>query len=202
MIKRLGDITFALSVLVLGSPLLLFIALAVRLSSSGPILFGHRRLGRHGKTFQCWKFRTMYPDAERRLVKLLDADPDLFEEYARTHKLRKDPRVTPLGHFLRVTSLDELPQVINILRGELSVVGPRPIVGDEVDFYGRHFQKVNSVLPGLTCLWAVSGRNNLPYKERVRLDRFYARHRGLWLDLRLVVRTVGVVLWPWGRGAY
>ena len=202
MIKRLGDITFALSVLTLGSPLLLFIALAVKLSSSGPILFGHRRFGRHGKTFRCWKFRTMYPDAECRLVNLLRSDPVLYEEYASTHKLKRDPRVTPLGQFLRMTSLDELPQVINILRGELSVVGPRPIVEAELIHYGEHFQKVNSIRPGLTCLWAVSGRNNLPYKERVRLDRFYARHRDLWMDLRLVVRTVGVVLWPWGRGAY
>jgi len=202
MIKRLGDITFALSVLTLGSPLLLFIALAVKLSSSGPILFGHRRLGRHGKTFQCIKFRTMYPDAECRLVNLLRSDPVLYEEYARTHKLKRDPRVTPLGRFLRVTSLDELPQVINILQGELSVVGPRPIVEAELIHYGEHFQEAFSVLPGLSGLWQTSGRNHRTYPHRVRLDRFYARHRGLWLDLRLVVRTVGVVLWPWGRGAY
>jgi lipopolysaccharide/colanic/teichoic acid biosynthesis glycosyltransferase len=198
MIKRMGDVTFALSVLTLGSPLLLFIALAVKLSSSGPILFGHRRLGRHGKTFRCWKFRTMYPDAECRLVKLLGSDPVLYEEYARTSKLKKDPRVTPLGHFLRVTSLDELPQVINILRGEMSVIGPRPIVGDEVNFYGRHFQKVNSVLPGLTCLWAVSGRNNLPYKERVRLDLLYVDKQSFILDLRILLRTVMVVIWRCG----
>ena len=202
MIKRLGDITFALSVLVLGSPLLLFIALAVRLSSSGPILFGHRRLGRHGKTFQCLKFRTMYPDAECRLVKLLGSDPVLYEEYARTHKLRKDPRVTPFGHFLRMASLDELPQVINILRGEMSVIGPRPIVETEVPHYGQHFHEAFSVLPGLSGLWQTSGRNHRTYPHRVRLDRFYARHRSLWLDLRLVARTVAVVLWPWGNGAY
>jgi lipopolysaccharide/colanic/teichoic acid biosynthesis glycosyltransferase len=202
MIKRLGDITFALSVLTLGSPLLLFIALAVKLSSSGPILFGHRRIGRHGKTFRCWKFRTMYPDAERRLVKLLDANPDLFEEYARTHKLRKDPRVTPLGHLLRVTSLDELPQVVNILRGEMSVIGPRPIVEAELIHYGEHFQEAFSVLPGLSGLWQTSGRNHRTYPHRVRLDRLYARSRTLSLDMRLVARTVGVVLWPWGNGAY
>ena len=202
MIKRLGDIIFALSVLTLGSPLLLFIALAVILSSGGPILFGHRRLGRHGKTFQCIKFRTMYPDAECRLVKLLGSDPVLYEEYARTHKLRKDPRVTPLGHFLRVTSLDELPQVINILRGELSVVGPRPIVEAEVPHYGEHFHEAFSVLPGLSGLWQVSGRSNRSYRSRVQLDVTYVRHRGLWLDLRILLRTVMVVIWPWGRGAY
>ena len=202
MIKRMGDVTFALSVLVLGSPLLLFIALAVKLSSSGPILFGHRRLGRHGKTFRCWKFRTMYPDAECRLVKLLGSDPVLYEEYALTRKLKKDPRVTPLGHFLRMTSLDELPQVINILRGEMSVIGPRPIVEAEVPHYGEHFHEAFSVLPGLSGLWQVSGRSNRSYRSRVQLDVTYVRHRGLWLDLRILLRTVMVVIWPWGRGAY
>jgi lipopolysaccharide/colanic/teichoic acid biosynthesis glycosyltransferase len=201
-IKRAGDITFALSVLTLGSPLLLFIALAVKLNSSGPIFFGHRRIGRHGKTFRCWKFRTMYPDAECRLVKLLDANPDLSKEYALTHKLKRDPRITPLGHFLRVTSLDELPQVVNILRGEMSVIGPRPIVEAELIHYGEHFQEAFSVLPGLSGLWQTSGRNQRTYPHRVRLDRLYARSRTLSLDLRLVTRTVGVVLWPWGNGAY
>ena len=201
-IKRAGDITFALSVLTLGSPLLLFIALAVKLSSSGPIFFGHRRIGRHGKTFRCWKFRTMYPDAESRLVKLLDANPDLSKEYALTHKLKRDPRVTPLGHFLRVTSLDELPQVVNILRGEMSVIGPRPIVEAELIHYGEHFQEAFSVLPGLSGLWQTSGRNQRTYPHRVRLDRLYARSRTLSVDLWLVARTVGVVLWPWGNGAY
>jgi lipopolysaccharide/colanic/teichoic acid biosynthesis glycosyltransferase len=198
----MGDITFALSVLTLGSPLLLFIALAVKLSSSGPIFFGHRRIGRHGKTFRCWKFRTMYPDAECRLVKLLDANPDLSKEYALTHKLKRDPRVTPLGHFLRVTSLDELPQVVNILRGEMSVIGPRPIVEAELIHYGEHFQEAFSVLPGLSGLWQTSGRNHRTYPHRVRLDRAYARSRCLWLDLRLVAKTARVVLWPWGSGAY
>jgi lipopolysaccharide/colanic/teichoic acid biosynthesis glycosyltransferase len=202
MIKRMGDVTFALSVLTVGSPLLLFIALAVKLSSSGPILFGHRRLGRHGKTFRCWKFRTMYSNAEQRLVRLLDSDPALFEEFARTHKLRRDPRVTPLGHLLRVTSLDELPQIINILRGEMSVIGPRPIVEAEVPHYGEHFYEAFSVLPGLSGLWQTSGRNHRTYPHRVRLDRLYARSRCLWLDLRLVVKTARVVLWPWGNGAY
>jgi len=144
----------------------------------------------------------MYPDAERRLVKLLDANPDLFEEYALTHKLKKDPRVTPLGQFLRVTSLDELPQVVNILRGEMSVIGPRPIVEAELIHYGEHFQEAFSVLPGLSGLWQTSGRNQRTYPHRVRLDRLYARSRTLSVDLWLVARTVGVVLWPWGNGAY
>ena len=198
----MGDITFALSVLTLGSPLLLFIALAVKLSSSGPIFFGHRRIGRHGKTFRCWKFRTMYPDAESRLVKLLDANPDLSKEYALTHKLKRDPRITPLGHLLRVTSMDELPQVVNILRGEMSVIGPRPIVEAELIHYGEHFQEAFSVLPGLSGLWQTSGRSQRTYPHRVRLDRLYARSRTLSVDLWLVARTVGVVLWPWGNGAY
>jgi lipopolysaccharide/colanic/teichoic acid biosynthesis glycosyltransferase len=198
MIKRLGDVTFALFVLTLGSPLLLFIALAVKLSSSGPIFFGHSRIGYQGKTFRCWKFRTMYSDSERRLLGLLASDPELLDEYSRTHKLKKDPRVTPLGRFLRVTSLDELPQVINIMRGELSVVGPRPIVEAELTHYGEHFQKVNSIRPGLTCLWAVSGRNNLPYKERVKLDLLYVNKQSAILDLRILLRTIMVVIWRCG----
>jgi len=202
MIKRLGDITFALSVLTLGSPLLLLVAFAVKATSRGPFLFRQERLGYRGKPFLCLKFRTMYPDAEYRLVKLLGSDPVLYEEYARTHKLRKDPRVTPLGHFLRVTSLDELPQVINILRGEMSVVGPRPIVRAEVERYGSSMALVHSVPQGLTGLWQTSGRSNRTYPQRVQLDRFYARHRTVWLDLWLLVRTVALVLWPWGRGAY
>lgn len=201
-VKRGGDIVFALSVLTLGSPLLLLIALAVKVTSSGPIFFGHKRLGKNGETFRCWKFRTMYPDAECRLVKLLAANPDLSKEYALTHKLKRDPRVTPLGQFLRVTSLDELPQVVNILRGEMSVIGPRPIVEDELIHYGEHFQEAFSVLPGLSGLWQTSGRNQRTYPHRVRLDRLYARSRTLSLDLRLVARTVRVVLWPWGNGAY
>ena len=197
-VKRGGDIVFALSVLTLGLPLLLLIALAVKVTSSGPIFFGHKRLGKNGETFRCWKFRTMYPDAECRLVKLLGSDPELYKEYALTHKLKKDPRVTVLGHFLRVTSLDELPQVINILRGELSVVGPRPIVEAELIHYGEHFREVNSIQPGLTCLWAVSGRNNLPYKERVKLDLLYVNKQSAILDLRILLRTIMVVIWRCG----
>jgi lipopolysaccharide/colanic/teichoic acid biosynthesis glycosyltransferase len=140
----------------------------------------------------------MYPDAECRLVKLLGSDPELYKEYALTHKLKKDPRVTVLGHFLRVTSLDELPQVINILRGELSVVGPRPIVEAELIHYGEHFREVNSIQPGLTCLWAVSGRNNLPYKERVKLDLLYVNKQSAILDLRILLRTIMVVIWRCG----
>jgi len=202
MIKRLGDITFALSVLTLGSPLLLLVAFAVKATSRGPFLFRQERLGYRGKPFLCLKFRTMHIDAERRLINLLDSDPALYEEFERTHKLKKDPRVTPLGHLLRVTSLDELPQVINILRGEMSVVGPRPIVRAEVERYGSSMALVHSVLPGLSGLWQVSGRNNLSYRRRVQLDVAYVRHRSLWLDLWLLVRTVALVLWPWDRGAY
>ena len=202
MTKRLGDITFALTVLTLGSPLLLLIALAVKVTSSGPIFFGHKRLGKNGETFRCWKFRTMYPDAECRLVKLLGSDPELYKEYALTHKLKKDPRVTPLGHLLRVTSLDELPQVVNILRGEMSVIGPRPIIAEEVPHYGEHFHEVFSVLPGITGLWQSSGRNNLSYERRVVLDLEYVRGYSLRLDWKIFLRTVKVLLLPKKYGAY
>ena len=201
-VKRAGDIAFALSVLTLGSPLLLLIALAVKTTSCGPVLFAHRRIGRHGETFRCWKFRTMHVDAERRLVKLLGSDPELYKEYTLTHKLKKDSRVTPLGHFLRVTSLDELPQVINILRGEMSVIGPRPIVEAEVPHYGEHFHEVFSVLPGITGLWQSSGRNNLSYERRVVLDLEYVRGYSLRLDWKIFLRTVKVLLLPKKYGAY
>lgn len=132
----------------------------------------------------------MYPDAERRLVRLLESDPTLYSEFALSYKLKKDPRVTPLGQFLRSTSLDELPQFVNVLRGEMSVVGPRPIVAAEFVHYGESFQEVFSVLPGLTCLWAVSGRNNLPYEQRISLDLAYVRGQTFMKDLKIIAKTV------------
>jgi lipopolysaccharide/colanic/teichoic acid biosynthesis glycosyltransferase len=144
----------------------------------------------------------MYSDSERRLLGLLASDPELLDEYARTHKLKKDPRVTPLGHLLRVTSLDELPQVVNILRGEMSVIGPRPIIAEEVPHYGEHFHEVFSVLPGITGLWQSSGRNNLSYERRVVLDLEYVRGYSLRLDWKIFLRTVKVLLLPKKYGAY
>jgi len=202
MIKRAGDIVFALTVLSVGSPLLFLIALMVKITSRGSVFYSQRRIGRGYKGFGCLKFRTMRKGADQMLLQLLERDPLLREEFERDFKLKRDPRITPLGRFLRRTSLDELPQLLNILKGQMSVVGPRPIVWDELERYGRQMDLVLSVRPGLTGLWQVSGRNNLPYETRVRLDLYYVRHRTFWLDLRIILRTIGVVLLPMDRGAY
>jgi lipopolysaccharide/colanic/teichoic acid biosynthesis glycosyltransferase len=202
IIKRSGDIFFALMVLLLGFPLFLLIAVMVKITSNGSVFYSQRRIGRGYKGFGCLKFRTMRKGADQILRQLLERDPLLREEFARDFKLKQDPRITPLGRFLRRTSLDELPQLLNILKGQMSVVGPRPIVWDELERYGRQMDVVLSVRPGLTGLWQVSGRNNLPYETRVRLDLYYVRHRTFWLDLRIILRTIGVVLLPMDRGAY
>jgi lipopolysaccharide/colanic/teichoic acid biosynthesis glycosyltransferase len=201
-LKRAGDVFFALTVLVIGSPLLVLIALVVKFTSKGSIFYSQRRIGRGYKGFGCLKFRTMRKGADQILRDILERDPLLREEYQRDFKLKNDPRITPIGRFLRRTSLDELPQLLNILKGQMSVVGPRPIVWDELERYGRQMDVVLSVRPGLTGLWQVSGRNNLPYETRVKLDLYYVRHRTFWLDLRIILRTIGVVLLPMDRGAY
>ena len=202
VIKRAGDIGFSLLVLVLGSPLFLLLAVLVKLSSKGSVFYSQRRIGRGFKGFGCLKFRTMRKDADQFLASVLDSDPALRAEFERDHKLRNDPRITPLGKFLRRSSLDELPQFLNVLKGQMSVVGPRPIVWEELSRYGTAMDEVLSVRPGMTGLWQVSGRNNLSYDKRISLDLHYARHRNFWLDLRIVLRTVGVVLLPMDRGAY
>jgi lipopolysaccharide/colanic/teichoic acid biosynthesis glycosyltransferase len=144
----------------------------------------------------------MQVDADKRLKALLDSSEMLKQEFARDHKLKNDPRITPIGLFLRTTSLDELPQLLNILLGEMSVVGPRPIVQDEIRRYGSAMNEVLSVRPGLTGLWQVSGRNNLTYKRRVQLDLNYVRRHTLLIDFQIILRTVGVVLFPSDKGAY
>ena len=202
VLKRGGDIVFSLLVLILGSPLFLLLAVLVKLSSRGSVFYRQRRIGRGYRGFGCLKFRTMRKDADRVLAQVLASDPELRAEFERDFKLKNDPRITPIGKFLRRSSLDELPQFINVLKGEMSVVGPRPIVWDELERYGRNMDQVLSVRPGLTGLWQVSGRNNLPYETRVKLDLFYARNRSFWLDLGIILRTIGVVLLPMDRGAY
>ncbi len=202
VLKRTGDIAFSLLVLALGLPVLLAIALAVKLSSPGPVFYVQRRIGRGYRSFGCIKFRTMRRDADRVLASVLAASPELQAEFERDFKLKRDPRITPIGAFLRRSSLDELPQFLNVLRGEMSVVGPRPIVRDELRRYGQAMDHVLSVRPGMTGLWQVSGRNNLSYRERVRLDLHYASRRSFWMDLAIVLCTIGVVLFPRDRGAY
>lgn len=200
--KRTGDILFAFTLLSIGLPLILVISLLVKLTSRGPVFYTQERIGRRYRCFGCIKFRTMQVDADKRLQALLDSSEILRQEFARDHKLKNDPRITPIGLFLRTTSLDELPQLVNILLGEMSVVGPRPIVQDEIRRYGSAMNEVLSVRPGLTGLWQVSGRNNLTYRRRVQLDLNYVRRHTLLIDFLIILRTVGVVLFPSDKGAY
>ena len=193
-VKRLMDVLLAGLGVVILSPLLLVLALLVKLTSRGPVLFGHRRLGEGGRPIRVYKFRSMVVDAEARLQEMLATDPVLRAEYEATYKLRDDPRVTPLGRWLRRTSLDELPQLFNVLHGDLSLVGPRPIVADEIAKYGTASAAILRVSPGVTGLWQVSGRSDLDYAERVRLDMDYITHWSLWLDLRILAATVPAVL--------
>ena len=189
-VKRFMDIALAGSALVAGLPILAGVAMAVRLSSPGPVLFGHTRLGRNSARFKAWKFRTMRVDAEVLLRELLANDPAARREWENDHKLRKDPRVTAIGDFLRRTSLDELPQFWNVLIGQMSLVGPRPIVAAEVSKYGNAYPLYSEVTPGITGLWQVSGRNDTTYEQRVRFDSFYVRNWSPWLDVHILARTV------------
>jgi lipopolysaccharide/colanic/teichoic acid biosynthesis glycosyltransferase len=159
-----------------------------------PVLFAHYRVGHDGKLFRCMKFRTMYRNAERMLSELLERDPAARAEWQREQKLLSDPRITPIGHFLRRTSLDELPQLFNVLRGEMSLVGPRPITVGELTRYGGVRWQYLSVRPGMTGLWQVSGRNNTSYEERVALDRRYVEERSVWMNLQILLKTVKVVV--------
>ena len=201
-LKRIGDIVFSLIVLTLGSPIFILIAILVKLSSPGSVFYIQKRVGRNYREFGCIKFRTMYKNADDLLPNLLEKYPLMRKEFEKDFKLRQDPRITKLGRFLRRSSLDELPQFFNVLKGEMSVVGPRPIVSNEIIKYSLFMEEVISVRPGLTGLWQVSGRNNLSYKKRVELDLFYARNRNFLLDLEIIILTLGVLLFPMDRGAF
>ena len=176
------------------------IALAIAIDSRGPVFFAHRRAGEARRTFRLWKFRSMVRDADALLERYLRQHPERASEWEHTHKLKDDPRVTRVGRFLRKTSLDELPQLWNVLRGDMSMVGPRPIVAAEVAKYGPAFGLYSQVLPGLTGLWQVSGRNDTQYGRRVELDCHYIRNWSATRDLEILVRTAGVIVR--GRGAY
>ena len=201
-LKRIGDIIFSLLVLTLGSPIFILIGILVKLSSPGAVFYIQKRVGRNYREFGCIKFRTMYKNADELLPNLLEKYPLMRKEFEKDFKLRHDPRITRLGRFLRRSSLDELPQFVNVLKGEMSVVGPRPIVNSEINKYSLFMEEVISVRPGLTGLWQVSGRNNLSYKKRVQLDLVYARNRNFMLDLEIILLTFGVLLFPMDRGAF
>ncbi|MFQ4138820.1 undecaprenyl-phosphate galactose phosphotransferase WbaP [Nodosilinea sp. PGN35] len=200
LIKTLLDIVLTLVVGLCLLPLLGVIAVLVKLDSPGPVFYGQPRLGQNNVPFVAWKFRSMVPNAERVLERHLEENPALRQQWELDHKLRYDPRITRVGHFLRRTSLDELPQLWNVLRGDMSLVGPRPIVEEEVFRYADKYTLYTKVLPGLTGLWQVSGRNNVSYEERVNLDAYYVRNWSVWLDVYILLKTIWVVVI--GDGAY
>ena len=202
LVKYFFDLLFSLLFLITFLPLFIIISLLIKLSSRGPIFFLQKRIGKNNVPFKCIKFRTMYPEAKDILENLLIKDSILKREFKETHKIKNDPRITTIGKLLRKTSLDELPQFINVLRGEMSIIGPRPIVKEEKKKYGKNLKKVLLIKPGITGLWQVSGRNNLTYKRRVMLDLTYVKNFNFIMDLRILLRTFGVILFPLDRGAY
>ncbi len=191
IVKRTIDILGALIGLVLLSPIFLIVAIAIKLDSKGPIIFGHTRKGLHGKDIKVYKFRTMYENSQEIFNNFTKEQK---EEFYKNFKLENDPRVTKIGDFLRRTSIDELPQLINILNGSMSIVGPRPIVQKEIDLYGDYANKLFSVVPGLTGYWQANGRSDTTYEERIKMDMYYIDNRGFWLDFKIIIKTFGSVL--------
>ena len=198
--KRFFDLVSCVLGLIAVIPLTIFFSALIKLSSAGPVFYSQERIGRNGKPFRAWKFRSMIKDAEAALKVYLVEHPELQEEWERDHKLRDDPRITFVGRILRKTSLDELPQIWNVIRGDMSLVGPRPIVHAEIVKYRDLFDLYAQVRPGISGLWQVSGRNDTTYDERVNLDAAYVRNWSIWLDAWILIRTVRVVIL--GKGAY
>jgi Undecaprenyl-phosphate galactose phosphotransferase WbaP len=199
-IKRFMDLLIVILGGLIILPFLLLIALLIKLTSSGKVLYKHKRLGLNGEYFYAYKFRSMISNSDEVLDKMLKTDPEIEKEWDLNHKLQNDPRITKIGKFLRRYSLDEFPQLINILKGEMSLVGPRPIVDDEIIKYGEDFKRIFSLKPGLTGLWQVSGRNDTNYNDRVTYDTYYIQSWSPWLDLWVIYKTFGAVIT--GKGAY
>ena len=208
-VKRIFDIAFSAFVLLLSSPIILILALLVKATSPGPVYYKSIRLGRAGRVIYCWKFRSMYHNADERLGHLLASDPTIRSEWEQYQKLKNDPRITPIGQFLRKTSLDEWPQFWNVFKGDLSIVGPRPPVlfgppesfAEEIrKWYGPSTNKILAVRPGLTGVWQISGRSEISFDERVRLEEMYAETRTFKKDLILILKTIPAVLFS--KGAY
>ncbi|KOR36281.1 MULTISPECIES: sugar transferase [Planktothricoides] len=200
-LKRLFDVVFSLSVLILFSPVYLILVLLILFSSPGSVFYVQERVGINYKKFRCFKFRTMVENADEILDELME-NPEIRSEFEDNFKLKQDPRITKIGHFLRITSLDEFPQFWNVLKGDMSVVGPRPLVVEELPRYGHSIDKVLTIKPGITGLWQVSGRNDIPYPKRVQMDVYYVNFHNFWMDLWIVFKTIKVVLFPKNNGAY
>ena len=199
-LKRIMDLFISLVALIPILPILLILASWVKLSSKGPAFYTQERIGKDGKNIKVFKFRTMVENADKVLKEYLSQNEELYKEWKATQKLKEDPRITPVGKFLRKTSLDELPQIFNVLLGNMSLVGPRPIVENEIERYGEVYFDYKEVKPGITGLWQISGRNNTSYEERIAYDRYYVTNWSVWMDLWILMRTVPVVIK--GHGAY
>jgi lipopolysaccharide/colanic/teichoic acid biosynthesis glycosyltransferase len=202
LVKRIFDIVFSLSVLILCAPVYLLLAGSIAFTSSGAVFFIQKRVGKNHQHFHCIKFRTMIPDADLHLEEMMAQSDALRQEFSVNFKLKQDPRITRIGKFLRITNLDEFPQFINVLKGEMSVVGPRPLVPEELERYGKDLDRVLTIRPGITGLWQVSGRNDLPYDERIRIDVNYVKDRSFWLDLKIVFKTIFLTVMTKNNGAY
>jgi exopolysaccharide production protein ExoY len=198
--QRVADLFIATLAIVAVGPLMLILAVLVRAWDGGPVFYGHLRVGRMGQLFRCWKFRTMVVNADRILAEYLAENPEARTEWEASHKLRRDPRITALGRFLRASSLDELPQLWNVLIGEMSIVGPRPIVLAEIARYKSNFSDYCVCRPGMTGLWQISGRSDVSYDQRIALDMHYSKSRSLVLDIQILVSTIPAVLGR--RGSY
>lgn len=195
-VKRIIDIIISGIGLIICLPIFILIAIIIKIDSKGPVFFKHKRIGKHGKKLEIYKFRTMIDNAEEAMKYFTEEQKKEFKE---NFKLENDPRVTRVGKILRKTSLDELPQIINILKGEMSIIGPRPIVKNELEKYGKNQERFLSVAPGLTGYWAANGRSDVSYEERMALELYYVDNRSLLLDLKIFLKTIGSVIK--GRGA-
>ena len=200
--KRIFDIFFSLICLTLGLPIFILISILILITSGKPIFFKHERLGLKGVKFNCYKFRTMKKNSNTKIFNLIKEDKKLKQEYLKTNKLMKDPRVTKIGKFLRKTSIDEIPQFANILKGDMSLIGPRPIPIDEIYRYGKYADKLLSIKPGLTGSWQTSGRSKLSYSERVEIDMEYINFYNFKKDLLIFFRTFYVLLNPFSNDSY
>lgn len=198
--KRLFDIVASLLALILLSPVFLVVTILIKREDKGPAIFKQSRIGKNGKEIKIYKFRSMVMNGEKVLEEMMAKDEKIREEYLTNKKLDNDPRITKIGKFIRKTSIDELPQLINVLKGEMSLVGPRPYLFREIEEgMGNYYKYIVSCKPGITGYWQVNGRSNTTFEERCQMDKYYVKHIGIWLDIKILFKTVGVVLF--GKGA-
>lgn len=186
-VKRIVDIVLGCIGLVVLSPIFLLLAICIKTDSKGPVIFAHKRIGKNGKEFKMYKFRSMYENAEEMIENFSEEQKREWDE---NFKLENDPRITKIGHFLRKTSLDELPQIVNIIKGDLSIIGPRPVIGEELEKYGENKEKFLSITPGLTGYWQANGRSNTTYEERMQMELYYIDNQSLWLDIKIFFKTI------------